>query len=83
MKSMDAARVNSALNETKKALSLKSDRQLAIKLDVSRQAVGLWRMRGEMPPARALQLEWLTDKKVTWMQMCPNLVREFAEIEAR
>lgn len=83
MKSKDAARVNSALNETKRALSLKSDRQLAIKLDVSRQAVGQWRARGEMPATRALQIEWLTDKKVTWMQICPNLVRDFAEIESR
>lgn len=50
---------------------------LAKKLGVSKQAISKWRKTGLVPTYRALQMCWVSNGAVTWMQLCPHIVREF------
>ncbi|MBP82226.1 MAG: hypothetical protein CMO61_00075 [Verrucomicrobiales bacterium] len=65
--------VNHALDRAKEILGLRSDRQLALMLDLEKQNVAAWRARGEVPASRALQIEFCTDNAVTWPDLCPTL----------
>jgi hypothetical protein len=50
---------------------------LARRIGVSKQAISKWRKTGLVPTFRALQMCWESDGAVTWMQLCPQIVREF------
>lgn len=78
-----AKSVGDWLDHSKGLMNLRTDRQLAIKLDVTRQAVAQWRVRGDVPPARAAHIEYATNKKVSWRELCPNLLQEIKEVEGR
>ena len=65
--------VNHALDRAKEILGLRSDRQLALMLDLEKQNVAAWRARGEVPASRALQIQFCTDDRITWADLCPNL----------
>jgi len=72
--------VNEALDEVKNIFSLRSDRQLALKFDLEKQNVAAWRAKGEVPAARAIQIEHLTEGEVTWRTLCPNLLKNTLEL---
>jgi len=74
--------VDDWLNRAKELMNIKTERQLALKLDVTRQAVRSWRDRGEVPPARAAQIEYLTKSAVTWQSLCPELLRKIRETDS-
>lgn len=52
-----------------------SARKLACRLGVTSMAVSQWRHRG-VPPARAKQIELLTQKQVTRYQLRPDIFAE-------
>ena len=79
-KQKDTSAVNAALDEVKKIWKLRSDRQLAYLLDLEKQNVAAWRAKGEVPAARAIQIEVLTDKEVTWQMLCPRLYAQTLEL---
>jgi len=74
--------VNRQIDEVKTILGIKTDNQLAGHLDVTRQALTLWRRTGNVPPLRAVQMEFLTDNAIVWRDLCPNLVEQFSELRA-
>jgi DNA-binding transcriptional regulator YdaS (Cro superfamily) len=76
----DKALVNEALDQVKEIQKLRSDRQLALLLDLEKQNVAAWRSRGEVPANRAVQIEFFTDKKITWQELCPKLLRNTQEL---
>lgn len=55
-------------------LANSSFNRMAGRLDVSKQAISKWRTSGEVPAARACQIEMLTEGEVTWQSLCPDLV---------
>lgn len=72
--------VNIALDQVKQIRKLRSDRQLALMLDLEKQNVAAWRSKGEVPANRAVQLELITKNKVTWKMLCPRLLQETLEL---
>lgn len=76
----DNAQVNQALDQVKEIRKLRSDRQLALMLDLEKQNVAAWRAKGEVPASRAVQIEFFTDKKVTWHALCPKLLRDTQDL---
>ncbi len=69
--------VQSALNNVVVHSSLKNDSSLARTLDVTKQALSKWRGSGLIPAHRALQMELLTAGKVSWKDLCPDIVEDF------
>ena len=69
--------VQSALNNVVVHSSLKNDSSLARTLDVTKQALSKWRVSGLIPAHRALQMELLTAGKVSWKDLCPDIVEDF------
>ncbi len=69
--------VQSALNNVVVYSSLKNDSSLARTLDVTKQALSKWRVSGLIPAHRALQMELLTAGKVSWKDLCPDIVEDF------
>jgi DNA-binding transcriptional regulator YdaS (Cro superfamily) len=72
--------VNDALDAAKKILLLRSDRQLAMLLDLEKQNVAAWRSRGELPASRAVQIEYFTQGKIKWEELCPKLLSDTASL---
>ena len=56
--------------------------KLARRLDVSKQALSKWRQTGLVPTTRAVQMELLSGGKVSWKELCPDIVDEFKAQEA-
>ncbi len=80
MKNKTNKSVNDALDQVKKILGLRSDRQLALLLDLEKQNVAAWRAKGEVPASRAVQLELCTERKITWFDLCPNLLKDTTKL---
>ena len=80
--STSTAAVNAAIDEAIKILMLRSDRQLALMLDIEKQNVAAWRSRGELPAARAVQIEFFTRGEITWEALCPKLLEETENLMA-
>jgi len=55
---------------------------LARRVGVSKQAISKWRKTGIVPTYRALQMCWESNGAVTWMQLCPHIVRQFNDEKA-
>lgn len=73
----DLAAVCDAIDRVVSATGTGSVTGLAKKLGVSKQAISKWRKTGLVPTYRALQMCWVSNGAVTWMQLCPQIVREF------
>lgn len=80
MKTKEDKSVNDALDKSKEILGLRSDRQLALLLDIEKQNVAAWRAKGEVPANRAVQLELCTDRQITWFDLCPKLLKETTKL---
>jgi DNA-binding transcriptional regulator YdaS (Cro superfamily) len=71
----DREQVRRKLEQVSALVASSSWNRLAGKLDVTRQAINKWIVAGEVPAARACQIELLTEGAVTWKELCPKLVR--------
>ena len=74
--------VQSALDNVVVHSSLKNDSSLARTLDVTKQALSKWRVSGLIPAHRAMQMELLTNGKVSWKELCPDIVEDFNRKES-
>jgi len=72
-----AKNVQLALNNVVTHSVSKNDSSLARTLDVTKQALSKWRVSGLIPAHRALQMELLTAGKVSWRELCPDIVEDF------
>ncbi len=70
-------KVELALNEVVKEAGLKNHGALARRLDVTKQAISKWKITAQVPAHRALQMELLTNGRVSWQQICPDIVADF------
>lgn len=70
------AQISDAIDRVKAAAGLSSDNRLAGALDVTRQALSMWRQTGRVPAARACQMEVLSHGRVTWRELAPEIIEE-------
>jgi transposase-like protein len=71
------AEVKAAINSVLQEADIKNLNALARRLDVSKQALSKWRQTGIVPANRALQMELLSNGKVGWQKICPDIVEDF------
>lgn len=71
----DREQVKAKLEKASALVASSSWNRLAGKLDVTRQAINKWIVAGEVPAARACQIELITNGAVQWKELCPKLVR--------
>lgn len=69
--------VEIALDRVVQEGNLKNHGALARRLDVTKQALSKWKITGQVPAHRALQMELLTAGRVTWKEICPDIVADF------
>ena len=69
--------VSEAIDRDRKHAQLSSDNRLAGALDVTKQALSKWRRTNSVPARRALQMEILSGGRVSWRDLCPDVVKEF------
>lgn len=69
-------RVGKAIDRVKVAAGLSSDNRLAGALDVTKQALSVWRRKGAVPALRACQMEVLSRGEVGWRDLAPEIVEE-------
>lgn len=72
-----AVEVKEAIDSVLEAAQIKNFNALARRLDVSKQALSKWRQTGIVPAHRALQMELMSEGKVSWKRMCPDIVADF------
>lgn len=70
------AEISNAIDRVKVAAGLSSDNRLAGALDVTKQALSIWRKRGRVPALRACQMEVLSGGEVGWRDLAPEIVKE-------
>jgi DNA-binding transcriptional regulator YdaS (Cro superfamily) len=73
----DVATVSDAIDRVIAATHTSNTSGLADRIGVSKQAISKWRSTGLIPTYRALQMCWASEGAVTWMQLCPHVIREF------
>tara|TARA_S200000501_G_scaffold61930_1_gene52560 strand:+ start:2054 stop:2368 length:315 start_codon:yes stop_codon:yes gene_type:complete len=69
--------VKQAIDDVVVQASTKSVNGLARRLDVSKQALSKWRNTGMVPPLRALEMSLMTEEKVSWKRLLPDVVYRF------
>jgi len=79
----DIGTVRDALDRVVRVTGSGSLTGLSKTIGVSKQAISKWRKTGIVPTYRALQMCWVSNGAVTWMQLCPHIVREFTDEKAR
>ena len=70
------AEVADAIERVKVAAGLSSDNRLAGALDVTKQALSIWRNRGRVPALRACQMELLSQGQVSWQELAPEIIAD-------
>lgn len=78
----DIGTVRDALDRVVRVTGSGSLTGLSKTIGVSKQAISKWRKTGIIPTYRALQMCWVSNGAVTWMQLCPHIVREFTDEKA-
>lgn len=73
----DVATVRDAIDRVITATGTATTSGLAARIGVSKQAISKWKATGLVPTYRALQMCWESEGAVTWMQLCPHVMREF------
>lgn len=69
-----AAEVKTAIDDVVLHANTRSVNGLARRLDVSKQVLSKWRLTGVVPPLRALEMELMTEGKVRWERLLPDVV---------
>jgi|TARA_Y100000385_G_scaffold213460_1_gene221856 DNA-binding transcriptional regulator YdaS (Cro superfamily) len=71
------SQIKQALNDAANHAGVPSANALARRLDVTKQALSKWKRTGVVPAHRACQIELLTQGKVGWRDLCPDIVDDF------
>jgi DNA-binding transcriptional regulator YdaS (Cro superfamily) len=76
----DMQLVRISIDKVAELVAQNSYNKLAGRLDVTKQALSKWRTEGKVPALRACQMEVLTDGKVKWWQLAPQILNEVDEV---
>lgn len=79
MSQKDTELVQASMDKVAELVAQGSYNKLAGRLDVTKQALSKWRIEGRVPAQRACQMEVLTDGKVKWWQLAPQILHEVNE----
>tara|TARA_R110000737_G_scaffold37888_3_gene57738 strand:- start:1224 stop:1493 length:270 start_codon:yes stop_codon:yes gene_type:complete len=69
--------IKTSLDRAAGLAGVTSANALARRLDVSKQALSKWKRTGVVPAHRACQIELLTGGRVSWKDLCPDIVDDF------